>query len=52
MDELCDDLLLLAVRPDGTLTLPANLRFAKLVRRVPTERHDGALCQLRSPLSK
>ncbi len=44
MDELCDDLLLLAVRPDGTLTLPANLRFgvsgAELVRLAAARRVD------------
>jgi hypothetical protein len=44
MDELCDDLLLLAVRPDGTLTLPAQLRFgisgAELVRLAAARRVD------------
>jgi hypothetical protein len=44
MDELCDDLLLLAVRPDGTLALPANLRFgisgAELVRLAAARRVD------------
>ena len=44
MDELCDDLLLLAARPDGTLTLPANLRFgvsgAELVRLAAARRVD------------
>jgi Golgi phosphoprotein 3 (GPP34) len=44
MDELCDDLLLLAVRPDGTLTLPAHLRFgisgAELVRLAAARRVD------------
>ena len=42
MDELCDDLLLLAVRPDGTLSLPTNLRFgvsgAELVRLAAARR--------------
>ena len=44
MDELCDDLLLLAVRPDGTLALPAHLRFgvsgAELVRLAAARRVD------------
>jgi hypothetical protein len=44
MDELCDDLLLLAARPDGTITLPANLRFgmsgAELVRLAAARRVD------------
>jgi hypothetical protein len=44
MDELCDDLLLLAVRPDGTLALPVNLRFgvsgAELVRLAAARRVD------------
>jgi hypothetical protein len=44
MDELCDDLLLLAARPDGTLTLPTNLRFgvagAELVRLAAARRVD------------
>ena len=44
MDELCDDLLLLAVRPDGTLALPTNLRFgisgAELVRLAAARRVD------------
>lgn len=44
MDELCDDLLLLGMRPDGTLTLPANLRFgvsgAELVRLAAARRVD------------
>jgi hypothetical protein len=46
MDELCDDLLLLAVRPDGTLALPAKLRFglsgAELVRLAAARRVDIA----------
>ncbi len=44
MDELCDDLLLLAARPDGTLALPGNLRFgvpgAELVRLAAARRVD------------
>jgi len=44
MDDLCDDLLLLGMRPDGTLTLPANLRFgvsgAELVRLAAARRVD------------
>ncbi len=44
MDELCDDLLLLGVRPDGTLALPGNLRFgvsgAELVRLAAARRVD------------
>ena len=44
MDELCDDLLLLAVCPDGTLALPADLRFgvsgAELVRLAAARRVD------------
>jgi hypothetical protein len=44
MDELCDDLLLLAARPDGTLALPAHLRFgvsgAELVRLAAARRVD------------
>jgi hypothetical protein len=44
MDELCEDLLLLAARPDGTLTLPTNLRFgvagAELVRLAAARRVD------------
>lgn len=44
MDELCDDLLLLAARPDGTLTLPTGLRFglsgAELVRLAAARRVD------------
>ena len=44
MDELCDDLLLLAARPDGTLTLPTGLRFgisgAELVRLAAARRID------------
>jgi len=44
MDELCDDLLLLGVRPDGTLAIPANLRFgisgAELVRLAAARRVD------------
>jgi hypothetical protein len=44
MDELCDDLLLLAARPDGNLALPANLRFgvsgAELVRLAAARRVD------------
>ena len=39
---MCDDILLLAVRPDGTLALPANLRFgisgAELVRLAAARR--------------
>jgi hypothetical protein len=46
MDELCDDLLLLTMRPDGTLALPANLRFgvsgAELVRLAAARRVDIA----------
>jgi len=44
MDELCDDLLLLTARPDGTLALPAKLRFglsgAELVRLAAAGRVD------------
>jgi hypothetical protein len=44
MDELCDDLLLLGVRPDGTLAIPTNLRFgisgAELVRLAAARRVD------------
>ena len=44
MDELSDDLLLLAARPDGTLTIPAKLRFglagAELVRLAAARRVD------------
>jgi hypothetical protein len=44
MDELCDDLLLLGVRPDGALAIPANLRFgisgAELVRLAAARRVD------------
>jgi hypothetical protein len=44
MDELCDDLLLIAVRPGGTLALPGHLRFgmsgAELVRLAAARRVD------------
>lgn len=44
MDELGDDLLLLAVRPDGTLTTPPKLRFglsgSELVRLAAARRVD------------
>jgi len=44
MDELGDDLLLLAVRPDGTLAIPPKLRFglsgSELVRLAAARRVD------------
>ena len=44
MDELSDDLLLLAASPDGTLTIPAKLRFglagSELVRLAAARRVD------------
>jgi hypothetical protein len=44
MDELSDDLLLLAASPDGTLTIPAKLRFglagSELVRLAAARRAD------------
>ncbi len=46
MDELGDDLLLLAARPDGTLTVPPKLRFglsgSELVRLAAARRVDIA----------